>query len=222
MGKAYFVTATGTEIGKTFVAAELLRAARHSGRSVHALKPLMSGFNKAELSASDAGQLLAGCGRDVTAPAVDAICLHSFTEPLAPNVAARQAGVALDNEALVEFCQQGLAAPHDLTLVEGAGGVLSPATDTLLQADLAARLALPVILITADYLGTVSHTLSAMEALDRRGLQIAAAVISEPVPGANPVAMASELTRWRPETPFLTASHGDAGIGGALMAALAL
>ncbi|MEO1136556.1 MAG: dethiobiotin synthase [Pseudomonadota bacterium] len=222
MGKAYYVTATGTEIGKTFIAAALLRAARQSGYSVHAIKPLMSGFSRSALGACDAGQLLIGCGRDVTAQTVDAICLHSFTEPLAPNVAARRAGVALDDATLVKFCEQGLAAPHDLTLIEGAGGVLSPATDTLLQADLAARLSLPVILISADYLGTVSHTLSAMEALEKRGLKIAAAIISEPVSGANPRAMAEELARWRPETPFLTAPHDDDGIGGTLLATLGL
>lgn len=222
MSKAYYVTATGTEIGKTFVAAALLRAARQSGRSVHAIKPLMSGFSRSALDECDAGQLLAGCGRDVTAQTVDAICLHSFTEPLAPNVAARRAGVALDDDTLIEWCRQRITDTHDLTLVEGAGGVLSPATDTMLQADLAARLKLPVILITADYLGTVSHTLSAIEALDSRGLQIAAAVVSEPAAGANPEAMAEELARWRPETPFLTAPHGDDGIGGALLAALDL
>lgn len=221
MSNAFFITATGTEIGKTYVSASLLQAARDAGRSVSAIKPLMSGFDPDNLLASDAGQLLKACGREATPENVNAICLHSFTPPLAPNVAARQAGVALDDDALTAFCEDGLSRAADLCLVEGAGGVLSPATDSMLQADLAARLKLPAILITADYLGTVSHTLSAMEALDRRGVPVSAVVVSEPSPGAAPDEMEAELARWRPEAVFLTAHYQDAGIGARLLRQIA-
>ncbi len=178
---AYFVTAIGTDIGKTYVGASLLRAWRSQGQNVAAFKPLMSGFDETELTASDAGCLLNAMGQAVTPQAVDAICLYRFTPPIAPNVAMRRAGIAQDYQRIVDFVSSGISTdPRVMTLVEGAGGVMSPVTDRKLHIDLIADLDLPVILVASSYLGAVSHTLTAIECLKARGLKIAALIVSQP------------------------------------------
>lgn len=209
MTSRIFVTATGTEIGKTYLSAAIVTAACRINHSVHALKPLMSGFAPDAYGASDAGILLSALGEKVTPETVSDICLHAFPPPLAPNVAARQLGVEIDDEALLDFCRRGLKTDAGLILVEGAGGVLSPATDDMLQADLIAALDLPAILVTTNYLGAVSHTLTALESLERRQIPVAAMVVSQPTPdAATPTSLIDELLRLRPEIAILAAPFG--------------
>lgn len=196
---AYFVTAIGTEIGKTYVSACLLKGWRAAGHMVHALKPVMSGFGEDALDISDAGQLLKACGRPVTPQSVSEVCLHRFEAPLAPNVAMRRAGVAQDYEAILSFTRARLQqAGARRMIVEGAGGVMSPLTDDTLQIDFMADLGLPVILVAAPYLGAVSHTLTAVDALRARGIGIDRLIISQPEAGsADPAMLGEEISRFR-------------------------
>lgn len=198
----YFVTAIGTEIGKTYISAGLLADWRASGRTVQAIKPVMSGFGEDALDASDAGQLLAACGRDVASETVSEICLHRFEAPLAPNVAMRQEGVRQDYGAILSFVRSRMeAAGADINLVEGAGGVMSPLTDDRLQIDLMVDLGLPVILVAAPYLGAVSHTLSAIDVLHGCGLEIAQLIISQPDPDSpSPQSLGHEVDLFRDVT----------------------
>lgn len=195
------VMATGTEIGKTFVSSAILRRARRNGLSVCALKPAMSGFSKDQLQASDAGQLIDACGEVLTEDNVTRFCRYSFEEALAPNVAARRAGVEISFPEIIEFCKRGLESAADVSIVEGAGGILSPLTDTHLNADLSAMLKLPVVLVTANYLGSVTHTLTALEACASRDIKVAALAISQPMQSyGDPAELAAELVRWN-KTP---------------------
>lgn len=208
--RAFFVTATGTDIGKTYLSVRLLAACRASGMQVAATKPVMSGFSEAELEQSDAGRLLAAMGEAVTPEAVSRICLHRLTPPLAPNIAMRQAGIQQDFQEILRFVRMRLASETDLHLVEGAGGVMSPLTDDSLQTDLMAALGLPVILVTAPYLGSISHTLTAMDAIAARGLALAALVVSEPVPGGpDPGAFRDEIIRIRKMAAFALPNGAD-------------
>jgi dethiobiotin synthetase len=180
---ALFVTATGTDIGKTFVASGLIAQLRQKGRAVEAIKPVVTGFDPAAATASDPAILLAALGR----PQADipAISPWRFTAPLSPDLAARREGRAVDFAALVDFSQAAVASAKDVLLVEGIGGIMVPldARNTVL--DWITALRLPLILVTGSYLGTLSHTLSAVDVLARRELRIAAAVVSESV--ASPV-----------------------------------
>ena len=126
---AVFVTAIGTEIGKTYVSARLLKGWRKAGHRVHAVKPVMSGFGEDALLMSDAGQLLQACGETVSPQSVSGICLHRFEAPLAPNVAMRRAGVEQDYGAILDFTRRQIeeAGAHRM-IVEGAGGVMSAST----------------------------------------------------------------------------------------------
>lgn len=201
------VLGAGTEIGKTYVACALLRQARAQGLSVRALKPVMSGYAPDDLAVSDAGRLLEACGAAPSRENVSRMCLHAFEAPLAPNLAARRAGASLDYDSILAFATRAVETDVDFLLIEGAGGVLSPLTDTHLNADLAADLGFPVILVAANYLGAVSHTLTALEALERRNIDIAGIAISQPTDEfAYPADLAAELARWT-TTPCVLFGH---------------
>ncbi|MFN4184816.1 MAG: dethiobiotin synthase [Hyphomonas sp.] len=216
--RSYFVTATGTDIGKTYVSTQLISAWRAQGFVTQATKPVMSGFAEDALEHSDAGRLLTALGRDVTPASVSEICLHRLAPPLAPNVAMRLAGVKQDYAEILRFVEARLKRDADCHLVEGAGGVMSPLTDEKLQIDLMADLQLPIILITAPYLGSISHTLTSLDALKTRGLSVSAIAISQPsVHGSDLTSFSDELNRFR-DLPVFEVPYGNdaAALGSAL------
>lgn len=175
-----FVTGAHTDVGKTYVACAMLRAARAKGLSVAALKPAVSGIDEADWAQSDPGRLLAAMGRPLTLAELDAIAPLRFTAPLSPPMAARREGVDLRISTLTDFCRAGLAASAaDLMLVEGAGGVMSPMAEDGTGLDLMLALGLPSIVVGGSYLGAISHTLTAIETLRSRSLPIAAVVVSQ-------------------------------------------
>lgn len=179
MSRALFIAGAHTDIGKTHVACALIRAARAAGLSVDALKPAVSGFDPADWAASDPGRLLAALGRDPTPEALAAISPRQYAAPLAPPMAARLEGEALRLADLVEAARAWIAATSaDLALVEGAGGVMSPLAEDGTNLDLMQRLGLPSLLVGGGYLGTISHTLTALEVLRTRGVPPLAVVVS--------------------------------------------
>lgn len=175
---AFFVTASGTDAGKTFVTAGLLRHYTGLGKTARALKPVLSGFDPAGLETSDSGILLAAQGRDVTLENIEAMTPWRFTAPLAPNMAARLENRELDFDAVVDFSQPTIEEDETL-FIEGVGGVMVPLTDTRTVLDWMAAIQIPVILVVGSYLGAISHALTAFESVRRRRLHIAALVVSE-------------------------------------------
>jgi dethiobiotin synthetase len=176
---AVFITATGTEVGKTFVAAGLIHALRRAGQPVQALKPIVSGFDPAAAQDSDPGVLLTALGRPVTPETIAAIAPWRFSAPLSPDMAAHREGRAIDVDALLRFCREGMAARDSVLLIEGVGGVMVPLDSQRTVLDWMEALALPVILVCGSYLGSISHTLTAVDVLVRHGLRLAALVVNE-------------------------------------------
>ncbi|HWI27405.1 MAG TPA: dethiobiotin synthase [Stellaceae bacterium] len=175
---AFFVTGTGTDVGKTFIATGLIHALRRAGREVEALKPLASGYIAADPS-GDPERLLAALGQDATADAVAAISPWRFRAPLSPDMAAAREGASLDVDRVIAFCGDRVARRRDVLLIEGVGGVMVPLHGRLTVLDWMAALSLPVVLVAGSYLGTLSHTLTAITALTARGLELAALVVNE-------------------------------------------
>ena len=105
------------------------------------------------------------------------VCPERFRMPAAPSVAAEQEGRSIDLTR-IRACFDTLAARHSLMLVEGAGGLLVPLSETLDMAGLAERLGLPVLLVARGALGTINHTRLSLEALNARSLDLAGVVIS--------------------------------------------
>lgn len=176
---AIFVTATGTDIGKTLVGTGLIRELRRQGRSVAALKPVVSGFEEWSTPASDPARLLAALGLPATAEEIARIAPWRFRAALAPDLAAQREGRSVDFAALIEFSRQEIAAAGDTLLIEGIGGVMVPLDERHTVLDWMAELRLPVLLIAGSYLGTISHSLTALAALRQRGISILALVVSE-------------------------------------------
>jgi dethiobiotin synthetase len=176
---ALFVTATGTDVGKTFVTEGIIRALRHAGREVDALKPVISGFDMSAANVSDSGRLLTALGRDLSETEIDAISPWRFKAALSPDMAARMEGGSIDFAALLDFCRQRIAAQAGTLMIEGVGGVMVPIDERHTVLDWMGALNLPVLLVAGSYLGTISHTLSALDVLTRRGLTVTAVVVSE-------------------------------------------
>lgn len=211
--RALFVSGAHTDVGKTFCAAALIKAARARGLSVEALKPVVSGIDPTDWADSDPGRLLAALGRPLDQAALDAISPLRFAAPLSPPMAARLEGVRLEMSRLVDLCAQGLAASEaDLVLVEGAGGVMSPMAEDGLCLDLMTALALPTLLVGGSYLGAISHTLTALEVLRGRSVAVVAVVISESGdPDAPDFRQTVEsVARFAGDTPVLAAPRNDA------------
>jgi dethiobiotin synthetase len=184
-----FVTGSGTDIGKTWFCARWVEALRAAGRSPVALKPVLSGLDAAPLADSDAGRLVSAMGQTVSAASVARICPWQFGPPISPDMAATRAGTPLVLEDIVEFCRSVDAAD---VLVEGVGGVMVPLNDHHLVLDWLNQLAWPVVLVTGSYLGSLSHTLTAVRTLEAADCAPVAVVVSqsehEPVPLAESVA----------------------------------
>jgi dethiobiotin synthetase len=176
---AVFVTATGTDIGKTFVTAGLIRQFRAAGREADAIKPVVSGFDPAAWQDSDPAALIAALGRPLTLDEAERVSPWRFAAPLSPHMAARQEGRAIAYTEVVELCRRRMAARRGVLLIEGIGGIMVPIDDRHTVLDWMTLLRIPVILVAGTYVGTVSHTLTALEVLVRRNLNVAAVVISE-------------------------------------------
>jgi dethiobiotin synthetase len=173
------VSATGTDVGKTFVTAALIRHFRAAGRAVEAIKPVVSGFDLASALASDPAVLLAALGRPPTETEIARISPWRFSAPLSPDLAERKEGRTLDFHAVVEFCDKAIAARRGLLLIEGIGGIMVPLGERHTVLDWMSALRLPVLVVAGSYLGTISHTLTALHVLVQRKLDIAAVVVSE-------------------------------------------
>ncbi len=179
LARRYFITSTGTGIGKTYVTTALIAQARAKGLTVAATKPVISGFDKQEIAASDTGAILAALGESPTPENVEKISPWRFSAPLAPNMAARAEGKILDCEALFAQGREFLRGKAELILVEGVGGVMVPLDDKRTVLDWIAAVGAPVVLVVGDYLGTLSHTLTAVEVLRMKGADLAAIVVNE-------------------------------------------
>ncbi|WP_404961293.1 dethiobiotin synthase [Streptomyces sp. 147326] len=158
------VSGTGTEIGKTMVTSAIAAAAIAAGRSVAVLKPAQTGVGPQEPGDAAEAVRLAGS-------AVTAVELARYPEPLAPNTAARRAGLPTLSPAEIAEAARQLSEAHDLVLVEGAGGLLVHFDDegnTL--ADAARLLGAPTVIVAPAGLGTLNSTTLTAEALRARDL----------------------------------------------------
>jgi dethiobiotin synthetase len=201
---AYFVTATGTDIGKTFVTAGLIRALREAGRKVEALKPVVSGFDIATSALSDPGVLLEALGEPVTPEALERISPWQFAAPLSPDMAAAREERFIEFDALVKLCQDAARASEGTLLIEGVGGVMVPLDGRNTVLDWMRALGLPLIVVTGSYLGTISHTLTALEVVARARLKVAALVINDSGDGAVPMEETVATLRRFAGVPTLT------------------
>jgi dethiobiotin synthetase len=200
---ALFVTATGTDIGKSFIACGIIAELRRRGRRVAALKPLVSGYDDARAAESDPGRLIAALGRDLNPAELGRISPWRFRAPLAPDMAAKREGKKVDFSALVEFCRDAIDRQDDL-LIEGVGGAMSPISEKQTVLDWMVELEIPVLLVSGSYLGAQSHALTALAALRGRRLALRAVVVNESPDGVlSPAETVHSLARFARGTELL-------------------
>lgn len=201
---AIFLTATGTDIGKTFVAVGLIRELKRRGRDVSAVKPVASGFEEWSAPASDPARLLAALELPTSADEIARIAPWRFRAPLAPDMAAKREGRRLDFSELIDFCRTEIAACADVLLIKGIGGVMVPLDERHTVLDWMAALRLPVLLVAGSYLGTIGHCLTALAVLRQRGLAVTGLIVSETDGSAVPLAdTAASIARFAGEVPVV-------------------
>jgi dethiobiotin synthetase len=211
---AIFVTATGTDIGKTFVVTSLIRHWRAAGRQIDALKPLATGFDPTSPAMSDTGLLLAALGRPLQSAEIDRISPWRYAAPLSPDMAACKEGKAIDFGALVDFCRRAIAACPGTLLIEGIGGVMVPFDEKHTVLDWMAALNIPVVLVAGSYLGSLSHTLTALDAMRSRTIAVTAVVLNETA--GSTVSMAdteATLSRFAAPIPIVPLPRGGSVVG---------
>lgn len=164
----FFVTGTDTEVGKTYVTALLTKALRKAGFDTVALKPICCGPR------DDVDMLREASDHELSAEDMNPCWLEAAAAPL---VAARKEGREVDVAALTEWFKAHRARRKSL-LVEGAGGWLVPLTAKETVADLAAAFGLPVLLVVANRLGCLNHTLLTLESIRARGLTCGGLVLN--------------------------------------------
>lgn len=217
--KTLLVTGTDTGVGKTWISTLLIRSGIAAGLRVGAYKPVCSGAVSGAGGGphwEDVDRISAALGQAISA---DDICPQRFLAPLAPPVAARQEGRAVDSEQLSRGadCWRNRC---DLLIVEGAGGLLCPLSDDTTVADLAMILKASILIVAANRLGVINHTLLTAAAARVRQIPIAGVVLNDtaaPAADASDIESggdesvstnAAQLRHWLPGVPLLTCAHG--------------
>lgn len=206
----FFITSSGTEIGKTFVASMLLQQLDTAGYSRAAIKPIASGFDIERAVESDTGLLLLAQGLAVSEGNIERVSPWRLRAPLSPDMAAEREHVEIEFADVLAFCQRERNV--DVTLIEGVGGVMAPIGRHHTIADLIETLAVPVLLVVGSYLGSISHALTASAVLEARSIDIAGVVVNEsPVQPVSTVETARTLQRFLPTMRILVLPKKRAG-----------
>ena len=177
--RGLFVTGTDTGVGKTLVAAGLLRLAVRRGLRPIPFKPVETGCDP---EPADARRLWRAAGAPIPA---DDVCLHALPLPAAPALAAAAARRTIDLIAVADRAY-ALGQRGDFLLVEGAGGLLVPYAGSETTADLAARIGLPLLVVGRTALGTINHVALTLAEAARRRLPVAGYLLSRTDSEAGP------------------------------------
>ena len=199
--KGVFITATGTGVGKTWVASALARACVQRGTRVAAIKPIETGVDPDPLDGLELGR---ACGDESLASADG---LYRAAPPLAPYAIEKHGGPAVGSLRTLAGRVRELSKDAEYTIVEGAGGVLVPLDREHTIADLAAELELRTVLVARNELGVLSYTLTAIEALRKREVAVGAIVLNRVDSDArgdiSPSSNADVLSDYLPRIPIV-------------------
>jgi len=204
-----FITGTGTGVGKTYVTSNLIKVLRGAGKSVVGLKPVISGYCEDAKEQSDTACILTAMGLSVQPQNVQRVSPWRFQEPISPDMAAEREEREIDFQELVEWTL-GTRNETDFKLVEGVGGIMVPLSRASTVLDWIIALDYPVLLVGGSYLGSLSHTLSSIDVLRGRGIEVLAVIISESQ--EQPVAMnetVKTLKNFVVDIPVLSLPRGN-------------
>lgn len=168
----YFITATDTNAGKTYIICNLLKLLREKGFSTVALKPIAAGCElKDEQWHNQDALMLRRCS--IVSLPYNYINPFALKMPIAPHIAAAKQNILLNSQTIAEYCQPALSIPADIYLIEGAGGWYVPLNDKETMADLVAILNCKVILVVGMRLGCLNHALMTYHMINNSQYQLA-------------------------------------------------
>lgn len=186
--RGVFVSGTGTEVGKTVVAAAIARSLAEEGKRVTVFKPAVTGLD--EGGEPDHALLRRAAGSEQRD---DGIAPYRYGPPMSPHLAAELAGEEIDPARLLAGARAA-AAGADALVCEGVGGPLVPLSPRYLVRDLAVDLALPLVVAASPGLGTINHTLLTIEAARSAGLEVAAVVLTPWPDNPGPIEQSNRET----------------------------
>lgn len=172
--RGVFITGSDTGVGKTYFACALIRALEQNGVRTAPRKPIESGctLQGDNVIVNDALQMAEAMQNPEP---LNTICPYRLQAAVSPLRAAQLQGIQLSCDDLLAACQ---CADDAVLIVEGAGGLLSPLANHCSNADLAKKLALPLILVVADKLGCINHTLMSIRVAEAMGIPMLAVVLN--------------------------------------------
>jgi dethiobiotin synthetase len=178
-----FIAGTDTGVGKTTIAAALLRCARNRGLRLVPYKPVETGVGAFPQDA----QLLLEAADPSPDSALDlaSVCSYALRLPAAPQAAATQEGISISLDLIVASAKH-LATLGDGLILESAGGLLVPYAPAIVGIDFAAILGLPVLLVARTGLGTINHTALSINELRSRRLVLAGLILVDTEPQRHP------------------------------------
>ena len=199
----YFITSSGTGVGKTLITAALSYQLRKAGRHPLALKPIISGYDEKD-SQSDTHILLQAQGLPVVKVQAETISPWRFAAPLSPNMAAAKDGLRLSFDKIIDFCQQDYVH-NDVVLIEGVGGAMVPLNERRHSLHWMKALNYPAIVVVGSYLGAISHALTTISALQQAGIKLHAIIVSESENSDVDLQETMEtMVNFVPNMPFVT------------------
>ena len=168
--KAYFITGTDTDVGKTYIASALVRYFVQQGQTAVGMKPIAAGCERinGELRNADVDALLAASN---IAARLEDVNPYAFEPAIAPHIAAEQVGVTVSLNK-IKHAFDALQSQADAVIVEGAGGFRVPINREQAMADLAIQLNLPVIMVVGIRLGCINHALMTAGSIKAAGLTL--------------------------------------------------
>jgi len=169
--KSYIVLAVGTDIGKTFLVENLCK----KNSKYNAIKPIITGFIND--NNSDSARILNALNIKINKSNLDKISPWRFKKAVSPNFVSN-----ISKNEIIDFCIKNIKNSkknQQTLLIEGAGGLMTPINKNFTFLDLAQDLQLPILLVTSNYLGAISHTLCCLEAIKNKNLKISKIIVNE-------------------------------------------
>jgi dethiobiotin synthetase len=190
MARSIFITGTDTGVGKTFVTCSLAALLRDLGYRIGVMKPVETGCSQrdGQLYPEDAVRLKQASGS--RAP-MEKICPYRFAEPIAPSIAAERTADRIDIDHLLKVYEE-ISSEHDVTLIEGAGGLMVPLLPSFTYADFARTAKLPLIVVAANRLGAINHLMLTLEHALCKELNVIGYMLNCP---SDQISLASETNR---------------------------
>ncbi len=176
MRRGIFITGTDTGVGKTVIAAAIVRALKNRGLSVGVMKPVETGCGRRGEGLYPADGAFLKYMAETETPLTE-ITPYRFETPVAPLTASEIEGGAVSADEILEGYER-MAGEHDFMVVEGVGGLMVPLSEDFLVSDLIRLLDLPVVVVARNTLGVINHTLLTVRAAENEGIPLSGVVIN--------------------------------------------